>query len=465
MTIIQAAAALRSGQVSSRELTSKSLEHVAKLNPRMSMFITVQEETAHVDASQADAELAAGVDRGPLHGIPVAVKDVFHIKGVRTTGGSKLFSQNVPNYTATVVEKLKEAGAVIVGKTNMHELALGTTSDNPHYGTVRNPWDLERIAGGSSGGSASAVGAHVVFMATGSDTGGSIRIPASYCGNVGLKPTYGRISRCGVLPLAFSLDHVGILTRTVRDAAVTLNALAGFDSHDDTSSPIAVQDYSVPPEATIRGFRVGWPENLNSEGVDNNVTQALRQMAKTAEGLGAEIVPLTVPDYAAMNSVHRIILHSEASALMQPYLGQRDKISSDLLALFQQGCLLSATDYINAQRLRRLMMQEFSQMFARVDCLMTPTTPSAASRIGERTAFMGGKERDVRLAATSLVRPANLLGLPALSMPCGFSGSGLPLGLQIIGRPFEEKLILRFAAALEEATGFHKVVPALVDET
>lgn len=384
------------------------------------------------------------------------------MQGLKTTAGSKLFFENVAAYTATVVENMKEAGAVIVGKTNMHELALGTTSENPHYGAVRNPWDPDRIAGGSSGGSASAVAAHVVFMATGTDTGGSIRIPASYCGAVGLKPSFGRISRYGILPLTFSLDHAGILTRTVRDAAATLNALAGVDPRDDSSSPEKKDDYSVPPEASIRGVRVGWTEDLNTDGVEADVAAATRRMAKIAEGLGAEIIPLTVPDYAAMNSVHRVILHSEASALMQPYLGERDKISSDLLALFQQGCLLPATDYVNAQRLRRLMMQEFSRLFERVDCLMTPTTPSAASRIGEKTALIGGKERDVRLAATSLVRPANLLGLPAISLPCGFSASGLPLGLQIIGRPFEEQLLLRLAAALEDATDFAKVVPALV---
>lgn len=461
MTILEAASALRKKEVSSMELTAKSLDRIAGSNPKLNAFLAVLEKEARLSASQADKEQRAGTDLGPLHGIPVAVKDVFHMKGVRTTGGSKLFADYVPDYDATVVERLREAGAIIVGKTNMHELAFGITSNNPHYGAVRNPWDLERIPGGSSGGSGCAVGAHIVFMATGNDTGGSVRIPASYCGTVGLKPTFGRISRYGILPLDFSLDHAGILARTVRDTAVTLKVLAGYDSRDDTSSREAVEDYSVPPEVSIRNLRIGWPENLNVEGVDSEVAQSVTRMAKIAERLGAEIVPVSSPDYDAINTVHRLILHSEVSALMQPYLSQRNQFSSDLLALIQQGCLLSATDYVNAQRLRRVMVREWSKVFAQVECLITPTTPMAAPKIGETTVLIGGETRDVRLATTSLVRAANLLGLPAVSIPCGFNRDGLPLGLQIMGRPFEESRILRVAAALEDATDFHKRLPPL----
>ena len=459
MTILEAASALRRKEVSSVELTVESLDRIARQNPKLNAFLTVLDKEARVSAAQADKERSAGIDRGPLHGIPVAVKDVFYMAGIRTTGGSKLFADFVPNYDAAVVERLREAGAIIVGKTSMHELAFGITSNNPHFGAVHNPWDLRRIPGGSSGGSGSAVGANLVFMATGNDTGGSVRIPASYCGTVGLKPTFGRISRYGILPLDFSLDHAGVLARTVRDTAVTLNVLAGYDSRDDSSSREAMEDYSIPPEASIRGVRIGWPENLNAVGVDGEVVQAVARMAQTAERLGAKIVPISLPDYDAINAVHRVILHSEVSALMQPYLGQRDKFSSELLALLQQGCFLSATDYVNAQRLRRLMMSEWSKVTAGVECVMTPTTPIAAPKIGETSVVIDGEVQEVRLATTRLARAANLLGLPAVSIPCGFNSAGLPLGLQIMGKPFEEGRILQVAAALQDATDFHRILP------
>lgn len=463
MTILEAASALRRKEVSSLDLTVESLNRIDRQNPKLKAFLTVLDEQARLRANQADKERSAGIDRGPLHGIPVAVKDVFYMRGVRTTGGSKLFADFVPDFDATVVERLQAAGAVIVGKTGLHELAFGVTSNNPHFGAVRNPWNPERIPGGSSGGSGSAVGAHLVFMATGNDTGGSVRVPASYCGTVGLKPTFGRISRYGILPLDFSLDHAGMLTRTVRDTAVTLNVLAGYDSRDDTSSPEAVEDYSIPPEVSIRDVRIGWPENLNTEGVDEEVAQAVTRMVQTAERLGARLVPISLPDHDAINAVHRLILHSEVSALMQPHLGQHDKFSSDLLALLQQGCLLSATDYVNAQRLRRLMMRAWTKACAEVDCVITPTTPIAAPKIGASTVLVRGAERDLRLATTNLVRAANLLGLPAISIPCGFNREGLPLGLQMTGKPFEEGRILRIAAALEDATDFHSRVPAIVN--
>jgi aspartyl-tRNA(Asn)/glutamyl-tRNA(Gln) amidotransferase subunit A len=462
MTILEAASALRKKEVSSLDLTVESLNRIAQQNPKLNAFLTVLDEQARLRANQADKERSAGIDRGPLHGIPIAVKDVFYMRGIRTTGGSKLFADFVPDFDATVVEKLQAAGAVIVGKTGLHELAFGVTSNNPHFGAVRNPWNLERIPGGSSGGSGSAVGAHLVFMATGNDTGGSVRVPASYCGTVGIKPTFGRISRYGILPLDFSLDHAGILTRTVRDTAVTLNVLAGHDSRDDTCSPEGVEDYSIPPEVSIRDVRIGWPESLNSEEVDVEVAQSITRMVRVAERLGARLVPIFLPDRDAINAVHRVILHSEVSALMQPHLGQRDKFSSDLLALLQQGCLLSATDYVNAQRLRRLMMREWSEACAQVDCVITPTTPIAAPRIGKSTVLVGGEERDLRLATTNLVRAANLLGLPAISIPCGFNREGLPLGLQITGKPFEEGRILRVAAALEDATDFHRRLPPIL---
>ena len=452
MTITEAAVALRARRISATELTSMALDRITKLDPKLNAFITVMEENARDQARQTDEELAQGLDRSPLHGIPVAVKDVFSTQGVRTTCGSKVFADYIPRRDAAVVEKLKAAGAILIGKTNMHELAYGITSTNPHFGAVRNPWDLERIPGGSSGGSGSAVAADMVFMAMGSDTGGSIRIPASFCGTVGLKPTFGRVSRYGVMPLDFSLDHMGPLTRSVRDAALTLNVLAGFDLRDDTSSRQPVDDYLPAEKVLIRGLRIGVPENFYFHRVDPATAQAVRQTAQTAEALGGHIIPVRVPDIPAINTIGRIILLSEASALMERHLAHRENFGADVLALLDQGRLLSATDYVNAQRLRRLAQQEFQALWRHVDCLLTPTTPTAAPKIGQTTVDTGEGAEDVRIASTRLVRAINVLGLPALSIPCGFNEGGLPLGLQIIGPAFQETVILRVGAAIEDAT-------------
>jgi len=453
MTIQEAAAALRARTVSAAELADAALGRITKLQERLNAFITVTEERARERARQADEELARGVDRGPLHGIPVAVKDVFCTRGIRTTCGSKLFADFVPDRDAAVVEKLEAAGAVPLGKTNMHELAYGITSGNPHFGAVRNPWDTERIPGGSSGGSGAAVAGGMVFAAMGSDTGGSIRIPASFCGTAGLKPTFGRVSRYGVMPLDFSLDHMGPMTRSVRDAALVLNAIAGYDARDDTSSRKPVEDYLPGVDASIRGLRIGLPENFYFDRLHPEVDRAVRRMAELAEELGARVVPVRVPDMAAVNLVGRVILLSEASALMGRHLDRREEFGADVLALLDQGRLMPATDYINAQRLRRMMQQEFQCVWKQADLLLTPATPTTAPRIGQTTVEIDGEMEDARLASTRLVRGINVLGLPALSMPCGFSSEGLSVGLQIIGRPFEEELILRAGAALEDAIG------------
>lgn len=461
MTIQEASLLLRQRETSSVELVRQALERIERHRRRLNSFLTVGAEAALERARRLDEELAAGAPRGPLHGIPVAVKDVFSTRGVRTTCGSLLFSDHVPGHDAAVVERLEAAGAVLVGKTSLHELAYGITSNNPHFGTVRNPWNLEHVPGGSSGGSGAAVAAGEVFLAMGSDTGGSIRIPAAWCGCVGLKPTTGRVSRYGVLPLDFTLDHMGPLTRSVRDAAIALNVLAGYDRRDPTSSRRPVEDYLPPAEVALQGVRIGVPENFYFERLDAEAESAARAMIRLAGELGAEIVPVTVPDIAALNTLARVILLAEAAAVMSPYLGDRSKFGPDVLALLDQGRMIPAADYINAQRLRRIAWREFASLWQRADCLLTPTTPIPAPRIGQTQVEFDGVSEDVRLAATRYVRAINLLGWPALSMPCGFSAAGLPLGLQILGKPFGEALILRVGAALEDATDFHRRRPPL----
>ena len=450
MTIREAADALRARRVSAVELAAAANARIGRLNSKLNAFITVTGEQALEEARQADAELAAGRDRGPLHGIPVAVKDLFLTRGVRTTCGSKVYEDFVPAIDAAVVERLRAAGAVMFGKLNMHEMAYGITSANPHYGPVRNPWNPGHSPGGSSGGSGAAVAAQMVYAAMGSDTGGSIRIPAAFCGVVGLKPTYGRVSRYGALPLAYSLDHMGPLTRSVRDAAMVLNAIAGYDRRDPTSSRHPVVDFVPDDGCSIRRLRIGFPENFYFEDLDAGVEQSVRGVFARAQSLGALVTPVRVPDIAALNAVARVIQLAEASAVAEPNLAHREKFGADVLALFDQGRLLPATDYINAQRLRRHMIREFDQLWAEVDCLIAPTTPNTAPRVGDATVRLGGRDEDVRLATTRLVRGINVLGLPALSMPCGLASNGLPMGIQIIGPAWEEALILRIGAALED---------------
>ena len=449
MTIGEAADALRRRRYSAVELTTSALARTERANPTLRAFITVTAEEALEQARKADTELAAGKDRGPLHGIPVAVKDLFHTRGVATTGGSSIYRNFVPAEDAYAIARLRAAGAVMLGKLNLHELAYGITSANPHFGAVTNPWNARHSPGGSSGGSGAAVAAGLVYAALGTDTGGSIRIPASFCGTVGLKPTYGRVSRRGVMPLSWSLDHVGPLAGSVRDAALVMNAIAGHDAGDDSSSRHPTVDY-VPEEETVRGLRVGFPRNFFFERLDAEVELSVRGAIARLESMGAEIKPVKLPDIAALNAVGRVILLCEASAMMAPHLKNRGQFGGDVLALLDQGRLLPATDYIHAQRLRKRMQREFSRIWSEVDCLMAPTTPITAPRIGDTTIKLGGREEDVRLATTRLVRGMNLLGLPALSIPCGLSGDGLPIGLQIIGPAFEERLILRVGAALED---------------
>jgi aspartyl-tRNA(Asn)/glutamyl-tRNA(Gln) amidotransferase subunit A len=448
----EAAAELRAGNVSSVELTTAALERIQRLDPKLNTFITVTAGTALAGARRADEELRAGNDRGALHGIPIALKDLFLTRGVRTTGGSLLYEHYVPEIDAAVVERLSAAGAVLMGKLNMHELAYGITSANPHFGPVRNPWNTEHSPGGSSGGSGAAVAAGFVFAAMGSDTGGSIRIPASFCGVAGIKPTYGRVSRYGTFPLGYSLDHMGPLARSVRDAAVVLNAIAGHDPRDPAaSSRRAVENFEPAIGVSICGVRIGVPENYYFDRVDPDVESGVRGLLRLAATLGAEIRPVRVPDIAALNAVARVVLLAEASAVYESQMHDRSRFGADVLALLDQGRLIPATDYVNAQRLRRRMRREFAELWREVDCIATPATPAPAPKIGQTTVMLGGEEEDVRLAATRFARAINVLGLPAVSIPCGLTSGGLPAGAQFIGPAFSEAALVRVGAALEDA--------------
>jgi aspartyl-tRNA(Asn)/glutamyl-tRNA(Gln) amidotransferase subunit A len=446
MTIWQAAAKLRAREVSALELTQESLRRIRAEQPRLNAFIAVTEDLAIERARRADEELARGIDRGPLHGIPYALKDLFDIRGIPTTCGSKIFADRIADHDCTAFEKLTEAGAVPMGKTGLHELAYGITNNNPHYGAVRNPHDVERIAGGSSGGSGAAVTADLVFFALGTDTGGSTRIPAAYCGCVGMKPTIGRVSRHGMMPLGFTLDHAGILTRSTRDAALVMNAIAGFDPRDDSSSRQPVPDYLSSGGESLSGRRIGVPENFFRERLAPAVEHAFANALQRAENLGARLVSIKAPDPAEINVVGRLILLAEASAVMRPYLDRRNDFGLDVLELLDQGRLISAVDYIDAQRLRRVYQKRWADIWKNIDVMATPTVAIEAPLIGQETVLAGSTEEDVRLASTRLVRPFNVLGMPAISIP--MVSETLPVGLQIVGKPFDEMAVLAVAAAL-----------------
>ncbi len=461
MTIHETARQQAAKQVSSVELTKAALDAAARLNPELNAFLTVLDESALARARTMDAERAQGKIRGPFHGVPIAVKDVFCTKGIRTTIGSKLFADHIPDHDAAVVEKLDAAGAVIIGKTGMHELAYGVTSNNPHFGAVRNPWDPARIPGGSSGGSGAAVAAGIVPMAMGSDTGGSIRLPASFCGIVGLKPTTGRVSRRGVMPLDFTLDHMGPLAASVRDAAVTLQALAGHDPLDDSSSTMPVGDYTIPEHPSIEGLRVGVPNRFFDERIDAEIQISMSAVQAMCERLGARLVTVRLPDMPAIIAAGRVILMSEASTALSAYVANREMFGTDVMALLDQGRLIPATDYIQAQRLRRLYQKQFAQVWNDIDLLLTPTNPCFPAPIGQLEIEIAGQKEDVRLASTRFVRQFNLLGVPALALPCGVSRSGLPISVQIIGKPFDERGVLTAGAVLEEAIGFQKCRPTI----
>lgn len=461
MTLVEAAAALRRRAVSSVELTLNCLARIEKWNPELNAFLTVTADVAMEQARKADAELASGMDRGPLHGIPLAHKDLFCTRGIRTTGGSKIFAEYVPEFDATVVEKLANAGAVMIGKTNLHEHAYGITSENPHYGAVRNPWDPERSPGGSSGGSAVAVATGMAIAATGTDTGGSIRVPSSWCGITGLKPTFGRVSKYGVLPLGYTLDHPGPLAQTVRDTALLFEAMAGYDARDPSSV-----DRSVPRclpeegELSLRRVKIGLPRNFYFDRIDKQVDAAVYFMAYTAEDLGAELRRVQVPDGEQLNALAHLTLLAEAAAVHEPYLRKRRKsYGDDVRTLLDMGRVIPAVDYLQAQRLRKRILGVYLDILKRVDALLAPATPMTAPRIGQKQVEIGGEMEDTRIAATRLLRGFNLLGLPVLSLPAGLSSEGLPIGCQLVGRPWDEPLLLRIGAALEDRVQLRRTPP------
>jgi aspartyl-tRNA(Asn)/glutamyl-tRNA(Gln) amidotransferase subunit A len=450
---LQAASALvHSRRASSVDLVRACLDRITRHDRELGAFITLTADSALDEAKRADADLANGVDRGPLHGIPIALKDLYDTAGVRTTAGSRIFAERVPERDSAVVEKLRAAGAVFLGKLNLHEWALGVTNQNPHFGPACNPWDVSRIPGGSSGGSAIAVASGFCYGSPGSDTGGSIRIPASLCGVAGLKPTYGRVSLRGVIPLAWTLDHSGPLARTVGDLAIALNAIAGHDPLDPASVDVATEDYTAGIEDGAKDVRVIVATNFFDD-VDVEVDAAVREAARVLASLGASLSERALPRVDLLTA-QRAILLTDAAAYHREHLRERAAdIGADVLTRLRTGQTFTGTDYAQARRDRDELRREWLAVLREQDIILSPTTPTTAPARDGQDAVAAAQ----RLTANTA--PFNLTGLPAISIPCGFTKAGLPIGLQLAAGPWREALLLRVARAYERATPWHERLP------
>jgi len=449
----EAAAALRARRISSVELTGAAIARVEALDGTLVAFIARTLDGARDDAKRADDELARGIDRGPFHGIPVALKDLYDAAGVATTAGSRILADNIAKTDGAVTARLRAGGAVLLGKTNLHEWAYGVTNQNPHFGHAKNPWDTTRIPGGSSGGSAIAVATGMAALSPGSDTGGSIRIPAALCGIAGLKPTYGRISLRGVVPPAWSLDHAGPLARTVRDLAIAIAQLAGYDAADPTSADVPVDDYLADLEGGAKALRVLVPANHFFEAVDPEVDAAVREAARTLASLGARVEERPLPQVELLVAQGPII-QSEAAAYHRDHIRERPSdIGADVLERLRLAEKVTSVDLALARRDRDIVRRAWSELLREFDVILTPTTRIAAPEREGQDAVAAAR----RLTANTA--PFNLTGLPALSVPCGFTRNGLPIGLQLAAGPWREAVLLRAARAYERATQWHERHP------
>ncbi len=450
LSIIDAAGRIRQRTVSPVELTRAYLDRIEKHDGACRCYLTVLRDEALAAAKTAEREIGQGHYRGPLHGIPIALKDLIQTKGVRTTCGSPILKDWIPDSDARVTVRLREAGAILLGKLNLHEFAFGPTGVNPHCGTPHNPWGTNRMPGGSSSGSGAGVAGFLCAGALGTDSGGSVRIPASLCGIVGLKPTYGRVSRAGVVPLAWSLDHIGPMTRTVADAALMLHVLAGPDPADPTAVPVAVPDYRAALAEGPRGLRIGVVRNVFFERLDPDVRAAVEAAIEAMQRLGVSVKEVQLNTLSHAGPAVFAIISAEAMAYHAPTLKTRAaEYGEDVRVRLLAGQFVLATQYLDSQRARQVVRAEFDAVLRDCDALVMPTTPIAAPLNSDRTQEVEGATEDVRAWLTRCTRPINLTGHPALSIPCGLTRAGLPVGLQLVGRYFDEATLLRLGAAYE----------------
>ena len=449
-------------EVSPVEIVEAHLARIDATEPVLNSFITLLPEEARTAARRAETEIHAGNYRGPLHGIPVGLKDLFNTAGVRTTSGSRIFDNFIPNEDCTVAARFLRAGAVLLGKLNMHPFAYGPTGENSDYGHMHNPWDPELVAGGSSGGSGSAAAAGQCAITMGSDTGGSIRIPAALCGIVGFKPTYGLVSRYGLTPLSWSLDHPGPMTRTVEDAALTMNVIAGHDPRDVASAQVETPDFTTALSGGVRGLRIGVPKEYFEAPLDPEVGQAVRDAIDVLANLGAAVTEVSFPMFPDSNAISTAILMAEAAACHRDLLStDGDKMYPPVRLRLEAGLFISAADYLRAQQARSLFDREVRRLLEQVDLLAGPTEPVTAPKLLATQVQAGEHAMGTVPALTQYTRAYNITGSPAVSVPCGFSDSGLPIALQLAGRPFDDVTVLGAAHAYEQATDWRQRRPPI----
>ncbi len=479
-TIHEVSVDLKAKKISSVELTKSVMDHLEKVEPQVQAFITITRDEALKQAAEADKRLASGQNLTPLTGVPVAIKDLLCTKGIRTTCASKMLENFVPPYNATVVEKLYSMGAVSVGKTNMDEYAMGSSTESSYFKKTKNPWNLACVPGGSSGGSAASVSADQAFASLGSDTGGSIRQPAALCGIVGLKPTYGRVSRYGLIAFASSLDQIGPFGKDVEDCAIMMGAIAGHDPKDSTSADLPVPDYTAEMKKSVKGLKIGIPKEFFPEGLNKEVADSVKKAIEELKKQGAEIHEVSLPASPYALAAYYVLAPSEASSNLARYDGVRYGLrvpGENIVEMYSKtraagfgpevkrrimlGTYALSSGYydayyLKALKVRRLIKQDYDKAFEKVDVIATPTAPNPAFRFGEKT----GDPLSMYLEDVFTVS-INITGLPGLSVPCGLSKTGLPIGLQLIGKAFDEAALLKTAYAYEQATDWHKQKPSL----
>jgi aspartyl-tRNA(Asn)/glutamyl-tRNA(Gln) amidotransferase subunit A len=460
MSLVSVAKAIAGKHLSSREVTRSCLHRIAQWQPRLNAFMAIEAEAALAAADEADAALAKGNSRGVLHGVPLAHKDMYYDAGKVVTCGSLIRRDFVATTTSTALQRLKDAGTIRLGSLQMVEFAYGPTGHNVHHGAVHNPWHVDHITGGSSSGSGSAVGARLTFAALGSDTGGSIRMPAHFCGVTGLKTTVGRVSRAGAMPLSQSLDTVGPLAQTAEDCALLLGLMAGADPLDPTASTLAVPDYMAATTGSIKGLKIGVPTAFYVDDLDSEVGRILDETLAVLKKEGAEIVQVELPDQRQLTAACQLVLATEAAALHKRWMIERPQdYGPQVLMRLQNGLAIPGVSYLEAMRWRGPALSAYLAAVAGTDAVLAPVAPVPAPTIAESDVGNSPDAEAVIQRLTRFTRPVNYLGLPSLSIPSGFTRSGLPVGMQLIGRSFDEAMLLRIGAAFQRVTDFHAQVP------
>jgi aspartyl-tRNA(Asn)/glutamyl-tRNA(Gln) amidotransferase subunit A len=462
MSLVSIAKAIAEKRFSSREVTQSCLNRVDQWQPRLNAFMAVEAETALAAADDADAALAKGNNRGVLHGVPLAHKDMYYDAGKVVTCGSKIRRDFVATTTSTALQRLKDAGTVRLGSLQMAEFAYGPTGHNAHFGPVHNPWNVDHITGGSSSGSGAAVAARLTFAALGSDTGGSVRMPSHFCGVTGLKTTVGRVSRAGAMPLSQSLDTVGPLAQSAEDCALLMGLMAGADPEDPTAVAVPVPDYMAATKGSSKGLRIGVPTAFYVDDLDAEVARVLDETIATLKREGAEIVRVELPDQRQLSAASQIVLAVEAAAFHKRWMIERlEDYGPQVRMRLENGLAIPAITYLEAMRWRGPALSAHAEAVAGVDAVIAPVSPVPAPTIAESDVGGGAGAEAVIQRLTRFTRPVNYLGLPSLALPCGFARNGLPVGMQLIGRSFDEATLLRIGAAFQRATDFHDRVPKL----